>query len=64
MKTSRFTDNQIIAILKQIDPYFPLPELCYEHAISDATFYKWCAKYDMEISRMARMKEVETRIAA
>ena len=40
MKTSRFTDSQIIAILKQVEAGSPVPELCREHAISNATFYK------------------------
>jgi putative transposase len=45
MKTSRFTDSQIIAILKQAEAGSPVPELCREHGISNATFYKWRAKY-------------------
>jgi putative transposase len=39
MKTSRFTDSQIIAILKQAEAGSPVPELCREHGISNATFY-------------------------
>ena len=45
MKTSRFTDSQIIAILKQAEAGSPVPELCREHGISNATFCKWRAKY-------------------
>ncbi|MGY0474239.1 transposase [Klebsiella pneumoniae subsp. pneumoniae] len=41
MKTSRFSDAQIIAILKQAESGSPVPELCREHGISSATFYKW-----------------------
>jgi putative transposase len=60
MKTSRFTDSQIIAILQQAEAGSPVPELCREHAISNATFYKWRAKYGgMDASLMARMKELE-----
>ena len=60
MKTSRFTDSQIIAILKQAEAGSPVPELCREHSISNATFYKWRAKYGgMDASLMARMKELE-----
>ena len=60
MKTSRFTDSQIIAILKQAEAGSPVPELCREHGISTATFYKWRAKYGgMDASLMARMKELE-----
>ena len=45
MKTSRFTDSQIIAILKQAKAGSPVPELCSEHGISNATFYEWRAAY-------------------
>ena len=44
MKTSRFSDAQIIAILKQAESGSPVPELCREHGISSATFYKWRSK--------------------
>lgn len=60
MKKSRFTDSQIIAILKQAEAGTPAPELCREHGISSATFYKWRAKFGgMDVSLMARMKELE-----
>ena len=60
MRTSRFSDSQIIAILKQAEAGSPVPELCREHGISSATFYKWRAKYGgMDASLMARMKELE-----
>ncbi len=60
MKTSRFTDSQIIAILKQAEAGSPVPELCREHGISNATFYKWRTKFGgMDASLMARMKELE-----
>jgi len=60
MKTSRFTDSQIIAILKQAEAGSPIPELCREHGMSMATFYKWRAKFGgMDASLMARMKELE-----
>ena len=45
MNTSRFTDSQIMAILKQAEAGMPAPELCREHGISIASFYKWRAKY-------------------
>ena len=44
MKKSKFTDSQIIAILKQAEVGTPTPDLCREHGISSATFYKWRAK--------------------
>ena len=60
MKKSRFTDGQIIAILKQAEADTPVPELCREHGISSATFYKWRSKYGgMEASMVSRMKELE-----
>lgn len=60
MKKSRYTDSQIISILKQAEAGAPAPELCREHGMSSATFYKWRAKYGgMDASLMARMKELE-----
>jgi putative transposase len=60
MKKSRYTDSQIIAILKQAETGTPVPELCREHGMSSAAFYKWRAKYGgMDTSLMARMKELE-----
>ena len=60
MKKSRYTDSQIMAILKQAKAGTPVPELCCEHGMSSATLYKWRAKYGgMDASLMARMKELE-----
>ena len=60
MKTSRFTDSQIIAILKQAEGGSPVSELCHEHGVSNATFYKWRSKFGgMDASLMACMKELE-----
>jgi putative transposase len=60
MKTSRYTDSQIMAILKQAEAGSPVPELCREHGMSSATFYKWRSKYGgMDASLMARLKELE-----
>ena len=64
MKKSRFTDSQIMAVLKQAESGVPVPQLCREHGISSATFYKWRSKYGgMDTSMMARMKELEAENA-
>jgi len=60
MKKSRFTDSQIMAILKQAEGGIPVPELCRQHGMSSATFYKWRSKYGgMDASMMSRLKELE-----
>ena len=60
MKKSRYTDSQILAILKQNEAGTPVTELCRAHGMSDATFYKWRAKFGgMDASLMKRMKELE-----
>lgn len=60
MKKSRFSDSQIIGVLKQAETGTPVPELCREHGISAACFYKWRSKFGgMDASLMARMKELE-----
>lgn len=60
MKKSQFTDSQILAILKQAENGVPVPELCREHGMSSASFYKWCSKFGgMDASLMARMRELE-----
>jgi putative transposase len=60
MKKSRFSDSQIMAILKQAESGVPVPELCREHGMSSASFYKWRAKFGgMDTSMIKRMKELE-----
>ena len=60
MKTSRYSDSQIMAILKQNEAGIAVPDLCREHGMSSASFYKWRAKYGgMDASLMKRMKELE-----
>lgn len=60
MKKSRYSDSQIMAILKQAETGSPVPELCREHGMSSATFYKWRSKYGgMDASMMSRLKELE-----
>jgi len=60
MKTSRYTESQIIAILRQAEGGVPVAELCREHGMSDASFYKWRAKYGgMDASMVGQMKAME-----
>ena len=60
MKRSRFTDSQIMAVLKQAEAGTLVPDLCREHGASTATFYKWRAKFGgMDVPLMAKMKELE-----
>ena len=60
MKKSRFTDSQILSVLKQAEHGIPVPELCREHGMSSATFYKWRTKFGgMDASMMTRLKELE-----
>lgn len=60
MRSSKFSDNQIISILKQNEDGVSVPDLCREHGMSNATFYKWRAKFGgMDASLMKRMKELE-----
>ncbi len=60
MKTSKFTDSQIMNILKQAESGISVSELCREFGMSTATFYKWRAKYGgMDTSMIKRLKELE-----
>jgi putative transposase len=60
MRKSRYSDSRILAILKQADAGTPVADLCREHGMSSALFYRWRAKYGgMDASLMKRMKELE-----
>lgn len=64
MKKSKFSDSQILSILKQNESGIPVSDLCREHSISSASFYKWRAKFGgMDASLMKRMKELEAENA-
>ena len=57
---SRFSEAQIMAVLRQAEGGVPVPERCREHGISSASFYKWRAKYGgMDASMMSQMKALE-----
>ena len=60
MKGKRFSDEQIIGVLKEAEAGAKTKELCRRHGISDATFYNWKAKYaGMTVSEARRLKELE-----
>jgi putative transposase len=60
MKISRFSESQIIGILKQADSGVPVAELCRQHGMSSATFYKWRSKYGgMDASMISEKKALE-----
>ena len=60
MKTGRYSDAQIMGILKQAESGVPISELCREHGMSNASFYKWRAKYGgMDVSMMSQLKVME-----
>tara|TARA_R110002124_G_scaffold156286_1_gene323455 strand:+ start:675 stop:941 length:267 start_codon:yes stop_codon:yes gene_type:complete len=60
MRKSRYSDSQILAILKQNEQGVSVPDLCREHGMSSAQFYKWRAKFGgMDASMMKRLKELE-----
>ena len=60
MKKSRFSESQIIAVLKEADAGMKVEEICRKHGISNATYYNWKSKYGgMEASDVKRLKELE-----
>ncbi len=60
MRGSRFTEGQIIGVLKEGEVGVPTAELCRRHGISPATFYKWKARYGgLEVSEVRRLRHLE-----
>lgn len=64
MRTSKFTETQIISILKQVDAGVPVKDICRQAGISTATYYQWKSKYGgLEASELRRVKELEVENA-
>jgi len=64
MKASRFSETQIISILKETEAGMLVKDVCRKHGISDATYYKWKSKYGgMAASDLKRMKEMEAELS-
>ena len=60
MRQSKYSESQIMAILKQSESGVPTPELCREHGMSSATFYQWRSKFGgMDASMLKQLKELE-----
>ena len=64
MRTSKFTETQIVSILKQADAGMPVKDICRQAGISPATYYQWKSKYGgLEASELRRVKELEAENA-
>lgn len=64
MKKSKFTESQIIGILKAQESGRSVADICREHGISQPTFYQWKSKYSgMEVGQLKRLKELEAELA-
>lgn len=64
MKKSKFTESQIIGILKEQEQGKKVADLCREHGISQPTFYQWKSRYSgMDVPQLKRVKELEAELA-
>ncbi len=64
MKKSKFSETQIVGILKEGDAGVPVKDICRKHGISDATYYNWKSKYGgLDASELKRAKELEQELA-
>ena len=63
MKNSKFSDTQIMSILKQAEQGVPIVQLCRDHGMSSATFYKWRSKFGgMDASMMSELRETKAEL--
>jgi len=61
MKKTRFTEDQILKVLKEYQAGKKVTDICREHGISDVTFYNWKSKYSgMQLSELKRLRELES----
>ena len=64
MKKSKFTESQIIGILKQQESGKSVAEICREYGLSQPTFYQWKIKFSgMEVAQLKRLKELESEVS-
>lgn len=64
MKKSKYTESQIIGILRQQEAGKTVADICREHGISQPTFYQWKSKYSgMEVAQLKKLKELEAEVA-
>lgn len=64
MKKTKFTESQIVGILKEQEQGKKVGDICREHGISQPTFYHWKSKYSgMEVSQLRKVKELEAELA-
>ncbi len=60
MRTSKFSEEQVIGFLRQAEAGMPIKELCRKHGFSDASFYKWRARFGgMDVNEAKRLRELE-----
>lgn len=64
MKKSKFSETQIVSILKEADAGLPVKEVCRKYGISSATYYNWKSKFGgMDASQLKRLKEIEQELS-
>lgn len=64
MKKSKYTESQIISILRQQEAGKTVADICREHGISQPTFYQWKSKYSgMEVTQLKKLKELEAEVS-